>query len=293
MTKQGLIFKELPIELVERDMHQPRKEFGTGKDGSDGDENRLRNSIKQYGIEEPIKVSEISENRYIIIDGHRRYICAQALGMKQVPCRIYSKMSEGEFETRRYEIQNNRRPWKPLERSEALERIKGCLGFHTNHELADYLNLSKTAVQMALQLRKQKLDYLGLMEKHDLPETYRYEFVIMMAKIRKIRDLEVDDIIKIIFKKIEHKVIYRGIDLRKIGKIFLRATINEKEIYDFLQDVDMTVSELEQRTLQSGFALLIDQLIQKIAQKREEGIAFSQNEKTYLAQLATLLKKAV
>ena len=54
----------------------------------------------------------------------------------------------------------------------------------------------------------------------------------------------------------------------------------------------------KRKTLRRSFCLkeafyLIDQLIQKIAQKREEGIAFSQNEKTYLAQLATLLKKAV
>lgn len=288
MTKHKFLFKELPMEVVERDPNQPRKDFGT-----DGDENRLRNSIKTYGIEEPLKVSEVSEDRYIIIDGHRRYICAQNIGMKSVPCRIYPKMPEGEFETRRYEMQNNRRPWKPLERSEALERIKNCLGLHTNHELADYLHLSKTAVQIALQLRKQKLDYLTLMEKHNLPDTYRYEFVTMLAKIRRIKDYEVDDIINILFDKIQHKVIYRATDLRKLGKIFLRATVNEEEIYAFLKNTDTTVDELEQRTLQSGFALLIEQLIQKITQKRNEGVAFSGHEKTYLTQLGTLLKKAI
>ena len=288
MTKHKFTFKELPVAQVERDHNQPRKDFGTG---NDGDENRLRNSIKEYGIEEPIKVSEIGENRYIIIDGHRRYICAQTLGMKSVPCRVYPKMPEGEFETRRYEMQNNRRPWKPLERSEALERIKNCLGLRTNHELANYLHLSTSAVQTALQLRKQKLDYLTMMETHNMKDTQRYEFVTMLGKIRKIKEFEVDDIIKILFEKIDHDVIERAIDIRKVGKIFLRATVNEAEIYAFLKSPDMTVSELEQRTLQSGFALLIENLIQKIAQKRTDGVAFSSTEKKYLNQLSALLKK--
>jgi ParB/RepB/Spo0J family partition protein len=288
MQKHDFIFQDLPIEQVERDPNQPRKDFG-----AEGDENRLLTSIRDYGLEEPLKVSEVGVNRYIIIDGHRRYICSQKLGSKTVPCRIYPKLSSGELETRRYEMQNNRRPWKPLERSEALERIKNSLGLHTNHALADYLHLSKTMVSMALGLRKQKLDYLSLMEKYDLTENYRFEFVVMLPKIRKIRELEVDDIIKILFEKIKHKVIYRAKDLRRLGKIFLRASANEQEIYNFLKNTDTTIDELEQRTVQSGFSLHIEEVIQEVATKLRDGISFSQAEKTALEQLATLLQKAL
>jgi ParB/RepB/Spo0J family partition protein len=279
---------ELPMTQVERDPNQPRKDFGTN-----GEANRLKNSIKEYGIEEPLKVSEVSDNRYIIIDGHRRYLCAQSLGMKQVPCRVYPKMPEGEFETRRYEMQNNRRPWNPLERSEALERIKNCLGLNNNHQLADYLHLSKSAVQSALQLRKQRLDYLSLMEKHNLPDSFRFEIVKMLSKIRRIKTIESDEIILKIFEKIEHKIISRSKDISKLGRIFLRATLNEDELYVFLTNTDMSVGELEQRTLQSGFALLLEDIIAKITQKRKDGVAFTKSEKIYVGQLAMLLKKAI
>lgn len=279
---------ELPMSQVERDPKQPRKYFG-----AEGEKNKLKNSIKKYGIEEPLKVSEISDRRYIIIDGHRRYICAQSIGMKHVPCRIYPKMPEGEFETRRYEMQNNRKPWNPLERSEALDRIKNCLGIRTNHELADYLHLSKSAVQTALQMRKQRLDYLSLMEKYNLPSSIRFAIVTMFSKIRRIKKIEVDEIVTKIFEKIEHKVITKVADVRRLGKIFLRATANEDEIHSFLTNAEMTVSELEQRTLQSGFALLLDELIKKITHKREKGVAFTKHEKVYMGQLETLLKKAI
>ena len=99
-------FVELSLDIIEADPNQPRKLFEL-RNG--GDHTRLLKSIQHYGIEEPIKVSEITTERYIIMDGHRRFACAKELRFKTIPCRIYPKMNTGEFEARRYEMQNNRR----------------------------------------------------------------------------------------------------------------------------------------------------------------------------------------
>lgn len=280
-------FKELPVNQIARDPNQPRRDFGT-----EGDENRLLISIRKYGIQEPIKVSEIEDEKYVIIDGHRRFICAQNLGMTAIPCRIYPTLSSGVLESLRYEIQNNRRPWRPLERSEAMERIKNDMGFDNNKELAAHLHLSETVIANSLQLRKQKLDYLTLMAKYDLSEGYQVEFVRLKPKIRKIKNLEVDDIIKIIFEKVKHRIIKNSKDFRRLGRVFLRATANEQELHHFLSNPDITISELEQRTTQSGFSLLIEQIMQKFVGKRNSGIAFSSQEKDLLDQLSDLLKKS-
>lgn len=288
MLQSPFNFKELPLERIQRDPDQPRKDFGT-----DGDQNRLMLSINELGIQQPLAVSEIEKDRYIILDGHRRYICAQKLKLTAVPCRVYPKLSEGQFERIRFEIQNNRRPWKPLERSEALERIKSSNSFKTNKELAIFLHLSETLVGNSLQIRRQKMEYLSLMEKHDIPESYRVEFVRLKTKIRKIKEFEVDEIIRNLFERVEHGVIKSAKEFRKLGRIFLRATANEAELYRFLSDPDMTVAELDQRTLQSGFSLVIEELIQKIGYKRQEGVAFSSQEKTFLTQLKELLNKVL
>ena len=290
LKKYDFVFSELPVDQVAQDPDQPRKSFGTN---GEGDENRLLRSIRDYGIEEPIKVTEVEKGRYIIIDGHRRYICSQKLGLATVPCRIYPKLESGELEARRYEMQNNRRPWKPLERSEALERIKNAMNFRTNHELADYLHLSKTAVTMSFALRRQNLNYISLMEKYELDDSYQFEFVTMYPKLRKIRNHEVSGILKILFEKIQHKVIYRAKDLRKIGKIFLRASTNEQEIFDFLSDPDMTIDELSQKTSQSGFLFNIEQLTEEIAEKLRDGIDFDHKEKVGLKQLIGVLQKSL
>lgn len=286
MKQYKPVFKEIPLSKIARDPNQPRKSFGTG-----GDANNLLTSIKEYGIEEPIKVSEVELGRFIIIDGHRRYLCAQTLHLETVPCRIYPKMDEGEFEARRYEMQNNRRTWRPLERAESLNRIKKSMGFKNNRELSNFVHLSETWVNYSLKLRDQRLAYTDLMQDFQLTDSYRMEFMKLAPKLRKIREMEVDDIMNVLMEKIQHKIIKNAKELRTLSHIFLRATANEVELNRFLSNPDETIKELKQRTLQSGFSLIIEQLIQEILKKKKAGISFSTQEKDFLKQLQQVMKK--
>jgi ParB/RepB/Spo0J family partition protein len=286
--KYGYRYAELPIEQVARDVNQPRKDFGT-----DGDTNRLLVSIKQYGIETPIVVSEQEPGYFLIVDGHRRFICAQKLGYTHIPCRIYPRLGDGELETRRYEIQNNRRPWRPLERSEALERIKNAHSFTSNVQLAEHLGISEAIVANSMQLHKQKFSHLELMKEYGLTESYMNEFVRLKPKLRKVQQWEVDDIIINIFERIKHNVIANSKELRKLGSIFQRATLNEEALARYLADDDMKISELQQAAEQSLFALNVENVIRTVTEKRSQGIAFKTQERAFLEQLRDLLNEAV
>jgi ParB/RepB/Spo0J family partition protein len=286
--KYGYRFTELPINQVARDVNQPRKDFGT-----DGDTNRLLVSIKQYGIETPIVVSEREPGYYLIIDGHRRFICAQKLGYTHVPCRIYPQLSDGELETRRYEIQNNRRPWRPLERSEALERIKNAHSFTSNVQLAEHLGISEAIVANSMQLHKQKFSHLELMKEYGLTESYMNEFVRLKPKLRKIQQWEVDDIIINIFERIRNNVIASSKELRKLGSVFQRATLHEKLLAQYLADPDMKVKDLQQAADQSLFSLNVENVIRTVSERRTQGVAFKEQELTFLQQLRDLLNEVI
>lgn len=54
---------------------------------SPSDDEELQNSIRHFGILEPILVKD-TENGYEIIAGHRRYIAAGVVGLQAVPCII-------------------------------------------------------------------------------------------------------------------------------------------------------------------------------------------------------------
>jgi hypothetical protein len=61
--KHKTIFKELPIEQIELDGNQPRKNTG-----DPAERMKLCNSIKQFGLQEPISVVQKDDNRYVIIE---------------------------------------------------------------------------------------------------------------------------------------------------------------------------------------------------------------------------------
>jgi len=287
--KYGYRFNELPVEKVERDVKQPRRDFGT-----DGDTNRLLVSIQQYGIESPIVVSEIETDRYLIIDGHRRFICAQKLGYTRVPCRVYPRLGEGELETRRYEIQNNRRPWRPLERAEALERIKDAYPqINSNRGLAQHLGISEAIVANSSQLHKQKFSHLELMKEYGLAESYMNEFVRLLPKLRKVQRWETDDIILIIFERIRDKVITSSKELRDLGSVFKRATLNEEILARYLSNADMTIKELKQSAEQSLFSLDVENVIRAVTKRRTEGVTFKPQERAFLEGLRELLDEVL
>ncbi len=111
--------RDLPTDVVEYDEDQPREKLNALEAIKS-----LRASIELHGVQQPITVTEYEPGRFKIIDGHRRYLCAKQLELSSVPCLIYPKLEKGQLEIRRYEMQNIRRPWKPLERSDALHIMK-------------------------------------------------------------------------------------------------------------------------------------------------------------------------
>lgn len=279
-------YRDLSLQAIERDPNQPRRNFGTG-----GDENRLLLSIREHGLQQPLIVSEVQANRYVILDGHRRYICAQKLNLSVVPCRIYPKLPSGLFESLRYEIQNNLKPWKPLERAEALRSIKDTFKFENNKQLASHLHLSLSTIASSMQLAKERGIFLELMASYGLSETYQIQFLHLKRKLRKIEDLEVDDIIRVVFEKVRAKVIRSAKEFMILGNIFKRAAANEDELYRFLKAPEITVNELRDRSVRSGNSPFIEQLILDLARKAQTGVVLTAREKTSLAQLFALLKK--
>jgi ParB/RepB/Spo0J family partition protein len=290
-------FKQLPAELIDRDGKQPRSVSNTELDGD-----RLIGSLQQLGMQSPIAVMTLSTGHYKIIDGHRRFRCANLLreelaakgghGWETVPCAIYPELDDGEFHRIRFELQNNRRSWKPLERAVALSSIKESTGIKSNKDIADLLFISETQVSNSLKLNDQSDKYQAQMEEHGLHISYRTEFMKLRSKLRPISNFTVDEIIKIIFKKIEYKQITSAKDLRTLGRIFLRATANHSYLLEFLQNQDITAKALEQNTIQSGFSLWIEQVITKMKANDRQKMPFTNQEKTLLLELRKLLDKA-
>src|SRR5690242_17978716 len=74
--------RHLPIEILQRGRYQPRREFAQEQ------LQELASSIRTQGIIQPLVVRKISDNRYEIIAGERRWRAAQIAGLTEVPALI-------------------------------------------------------------------------------------------------------------------------------------------------------------------------------------------------------------
>lgn len=280
-------FLELPLEAVETDANQPRKVFELR---GGGDHSRLLKSIQHYGIEDPIKVSEIAEGRYIIMDGHRRFACAIELKLKTVPCRVYPKMNDGEFEARRYEMQNNRRSWRPIEKANAINRIKAEYQIASPKEIADLIGITQKALFHFEDLRNTRLDYLELMSQHNLKEYQRVGFMRVLKKLRRIKQFQIDDIVKILFQKIGDNILYRERDFSSLSRVFAAASLHEEHIEQFLLTPQMTVMELCELTQLSGISIQIKNLIQELITKKNLNVKLTEKEQSTFVELYKLME---
>ena len=80
--KQAFATNKIDISLIEVNPYQPRTRF----DNESLEE--LAASIKQLGIIQPITVREISDDKYQIISGERRYRASLIAGLSEIPAYI-------------------------------------------------------------------------------------------------------------------------------------------------------------------------------------------------------------
>ena len=133
------------ITKVEPNREQPRKNF---------DEDALQelaDSIKQYGIVEPLIVQD-RKTHYEIITGERRWRAAKLAGLKEVPVivRNYTEQEIVEISL----IENiQREDLNPIEEAQAYKRL--LTEFHLKQdEVAERVSKSRTAVTNSMRLLK-------------------------------------------------------------------------------------------------------------------------------------------
>ena len=73
---------------------------------------QLLRSVQQLGLLQPLLVSkEEGSDRFLIIDGARRFLCARELRMKKVWCMVHSKkLAPGDYEIIRIQLHASHKP---------------------------------------------------------------------------------------------------------------------------------------------------------------------------------------
>lgn len=139
---------ELPLDLIESDPDQPRREFDASRI------TELSESILLYGVLNPILVRESEiRGQYIIIAGERRYRAAKQAGLKTIPVVLSKQEAEGDILSVQLVENLQREDLNPLERAHAIALLKDNFDLSIR-EIAAKLGISKSMVQRSLELLK-------------------------------------------------------------------------------------------------------------------------------------------
>ena len=135
----------MKISMIEPNREQPRKKF---------DEDALQElseSIKQYGILQPLLVSD-KKDYYEIVAGERRWRAAKMAGLKEVPV-VVKEFSTQEIVEISLIENIQREDLNPVEEALAYKRLID--EFHLKQdEIAERVSKSRTAVTNSMRLLK-------------------------------------------------------------------------------------------------------------------------------------------
>jgi len=151
---------ELPVDLVQRGKFQPRRDMDPES------LQELADSIVAQGVMQPIVVRRISDQRYEIIAGERRWRAAQMAGLQSIPA-VVRDVSDREALAMALIENIQRENLNPIEEAASLQRLQ--LEFElTQQEVANAVGKSRSTVANLLRLMTLQEDVQKLVEHGDL-----------------------------------------------------------------------------------------------------------------------------
>ena len=154
------VFRELPVDLIQRGKYQPRRDIDPES------LQELADSIRAQGVMQPIVVRPVSDRKYEIIAGERRWRAAQLAGLDKIPALVRDVPDNAAIAMSLIEnIQ--REDLNPIEEAAALMRLQQEFEL-TQQEVANAVGKSRSTVANLLRLMGLREDVRRLVEHGDL-----------------------------------------------------------------------------------------------------------------------------
>src|SRR6266571_4461732 len=174
--------KQLPIKSLKPNPHNPRMLF----DRADLD--ILRSSIERVGILVPLTVYRESRTGiYRILDGQRRWICAEEAGLTEVPVNEVSEPSLVQNIVTMFQIHKLRKDWELMPTALKLELLMHELVESKDRRLAELTGLDEAVVTRCKKLLSYPKRYQDLMLDADPKQRVKADFFIELYAVRNDR----------------------------------------------------------------------------------------------------------
>ena len=211
--------------LIIPNKYQPRKVF------DEASINSLANSIKTYGIINPILVRQ-KDDKYEIIAGERRFRAAKLLGLTEIPVIIKNATEQQMAELAL--IENlERQNLNPIEEAKSYEEIMR-IGNQTQSSLAVKLNKSQSSIANKIRLLSLPEEIQDALSNRRISERHARSLLSVTDKERQLELL--------------NKIINERLTVKETEQIINEKEINEEEIKKAINDIMKSLSIEEEPT---------------------------------------------
>ena len=162
-TKEGDRYLDgaVPIEQIIANRNQPRQDFNPKE------MQELTDSIKAFGILQPLTVRDLEDGKFELIAGERRLRSAREAGLETVP--VYILSVEADVEMMEYALIENiqRVDLNPIEEAEGYAILCGKYNL-AQEEIAKRVGKSRPAIANSLRLLKLPPEIKSALKSGDI-----------------------------------------------------------------------------------------------------------------------------
>jgi ParB family transcriptional regulator, chromosome partitioning protein len=169
----------IPIEKVEPRSDQPRSVF----DQSTLQE--LADSIREFGMIQPITVRKLDSGYYQIIAGERRWRAARMVGLKDVPIRVIEADDKRSMELAMVE-NLQREDLNPIEEAKGFRTLIEDYGM-TQEEASQSIGKSRSAIANSMRLLNLTPPVLAMVEDGDISAGHARALLTIREEANQLR----------------------------------------------------------------------------------------------------------
>lgn len=162
--------EEIEIKLIDNNPNQPRKNFDPTA------LNELAQSIKSYGIIQPILLTKRND-RYMIVAGERRFRASKIAEKKTIPA-IVKDFTDAEVKEIALLENIQRQDLNPIETARAIKELQDSYGW-TQEALSEKLGKSRPAIANSLRLLSLCPEVIELIEQGKLSAGHARSLVVV------------------------------------------------------------------------------------------------------------------
>lgn len=250
--------KQVPTDELEPNPHNPRRLFDKLP------LKELQDSIQRVGILVPLTVyRDPKRQRYVILDGQRRWMCAAALDLKKVPVNEVEEPTLVQNIVTMFQIHKLRADWELMPTALKLELLMKETGDSNNKRVAALTGLDEAVVVRCKKLLSYPKKYQNMMLDPNPEQRTKADFFIELypvlhdRTVRRFKWFKPEKFTSQMIQKVEAKGLRSVTDFRMVKQHINNAVKANREqtisrrLQEFAEKPQARVDVLEVETAQS------------------------------------------